>query len=44
MLPTTVLEKFWKYVKSETRFQHRVADLVRENGTACTLEMKKLKS
>ena len=41
MLPTIVLEKFWKYVKSETRFQHKVADLVRENGTACTLDNEK---
>ena len=34
-------KKFWKYVKSKTRFQHKIADLVNQNGTACTLDNEK---
>ena len=31
-------KKFWKYVKSKTRFQHKVVDLVNKNNTACSLD------
>ena len=34
-------KKCWKYVKSKTRFQHKVADLANENGTACSLDNEK---
>ena len=34
-------KNFGSNVKSKTRFQHKVADLVIENGTACTLDNEK---